>query len=172
MSNNDYYDEFIKDDELPSVREGRDFLPSWVSEKNSSHNAYKAILALKKDKLTFIKKHSLKSQYIKKSNYRMQKSEVARLTNKKAQPLFNSNAYSEGLTNFFDHINAQLEEAKEQRINRPRRGLRNKRKEDLVNEHKALLKTHQTNLSQIVGELYQKVMDRMPLDVKRKLKLK
>ncbi|MEQ3660719.1 MAG: hypothetical protein ABNH21_17380 [Glaciecola sp.] len=171
MHNDEYLNEFLASDE-PSVKQkAEDSRPTWVSKTNSSYCAYHAILKLKQQKKAYIKKHSLKSQYTRKSTYQIGKSEVALIVKKNAQPLFNSNSYSKELVIFFNDINSELEEKKEQRINKSKRGIRNKRKEDLINEHQQLIKSHQDSQVKVVNDVYQKVIDNMPLDVKRKLRL-
>jgi hypothetical protein len=171
MKEDSYLDAFLDVDELPTKHSEENVLFDWITHENSSYAAYQAILSLKLNKKAYIKKHKLKSHYLKKSNYLIQKSEVARLVNKKAQPLFNSNSYSIYLRNFFDKSNRELEKEKDLRINRLSTGIGNKRKEDLVIEHKALINTHKENQSQTVDDLYQKLLDNMPLDIKRRLKL-
>lgn len=171
MDNDSYFDDFLDPNDLPSKDVPKVALPSWVSDTNSSYAAYQAILSLKAEKKIFIKKHNLKSQYKRKSDFKVQKSEVGRIVGKNAQPLFNSNSYSKGLKGFFKDINDELEALKEARINAPSSGVGNKRKEDLVIEHKALIKTHQDSITQTVDAVYQKLIDNMPLDVKRKLRI-
>lgn len=171
MLNDDYLNEFLVNDKASLTQKSEDALPTWVSRANSSYFAYHAILKLKQQKKAYIKKHSLRSQYTKKSSYQISKSEVALIVKKNAQPLFNSNSYSKELVTFFDDVNSELKEKKEQRINKSKRGLRNKLKEDLVNEHQQLIKSHHESQVKLIDEVYQKVIDNMPLDVKRKLRL-
>ena len=171
MVDDNYFDKFLDDEDLPLEEPKVEVILDWLSHKNSSYAAYQAILSLQLEKQVFIKQHKLKSQYMKKSNYLIQKSEVARLVDKKAQPLFNSNSYSKHLLDFFNVTNDNLEKSKIRRINTSSSGVRNKRKEDLVVEHKALLKSHKKSQSQIVDDVYQRLIDNMPLDVKRKLKV-
>lgn len=171
MDNDSYFDDFLDSNDLPSKDVPKVALPSWVSHANSSYAAYQAILSLEAEKKLFIKKHNLKSKYKKKSNFKVQKSEVGRIVGKNPQPLFNSNSYSKDLSDLFKNTNDDLEILKEARINSSSSGVGNKRKEDLVIEHKALIKTHQHSITQTVDALYQKLIDNMPLDVKRKLRI-
>ncbi|ABM02020.1 hypothetical protein Ping_0152 [Psychromonas ingrahamii 37] len=174
MMDDGYLEQFLDADELsnePLEEVEKEKIPKWVSSENSSLNAYNALLLLNKKKKAYIKKHGLKSQYIIKSNYQIKKSEVARATGKTAQPLFHSTAYSESLLRFFNQLNKQLEEAKEKRILTVKNGLQSRNKEDLVNEHKDLLKNHEETQLQTVDGVYQRLLDNMSLDVKSKLGL-
>jgi hypothetical protein len=171
MSKENYLDDFLDNNDLSLEQPKSKVLPDWVSRDNSSYAVYQAILLLEVEKISFIKKHKLKSEYKKKSNFEIKKSEVARIVGKNAQPLFNSNSYSEELLFFFDETNQNLVTTKEARINAPKSGVGNMRKEDLVVEHKSLLQSHDKSKLQCVDDIYQKFLDNIPLDVKRKLKL-
>ncbi|HBY88709.1 MAG TPA: hypothetical protein DEO86_22900 [Colwellia sp.] len=171
MENDSYFDNFLDDNDLLLDKPKSKELPDWVSKDNSSYAAYQAILSLEKEKKLFIKNHKLKSQYIAIYNYQINKSEVGRIVGKNPQPLFYSNLYSEGLRIFFDNTNKSLEKSKVARINSSQSGIGNMRKDDLVLEHKALIKTHENSSSKLVDDVYQKLIDNMPLDVKRKLRI-
>lgn len=171
MENDNYLDDFLDDNDLLLDKSKKKELPDWISKDNSSYAAYKAILSLEQEKKLFIKKHKLKSQYRAIYNYQISKSDVGRIVGKKPQPLFNSNSYSEKLSTFFDTTNESLEKLKVARINSSQSGIGNMRKDDLVVEHKSLIKTHENCSSKLVDDVYQKLIDNMPLDVKRKLRI-
>ena len=159
----DYLDRFLDADELSNVESNKvakNVLPNWISAGNSSGDAYKALLSLRDKKKGYIKKHGLKSQYTKKSNYLIQKSEVARVIGKNAQPLFNCNTYSEGLLTFFKELNKDLEIAKEKRIHKVKNGLQSISKESLMNKHKVLIKNHTDNQLLTVEEVLHILMHR------------
>lgn len=170
MKDESYYDEFLDDSELPSTQEFKEDVPAWVSQKNSSYASYQAILSLQVEKTKYIRKHSLKSDYKKKSNYQVKKSEVAKIVKKNAQPLFNSNSYSDDMSDFLKDINKSLNKKKDLKIS-SKAGLQNKKKEDLIVEHKELMKSYENSQEQTVDGLYQKLLDNLPLDIKRKLKI-
>ncbi len=167
MENDSYYDEFLDADPVDNELEK---LPVWVNRKNSSLKAYEAIESLKKTKKKYIRRHSLKSQYIKKSNYLIQKSEVARLVGVKPQPLFNSCAYSDSLTRHFVLVNERLEQTKENRI-RNKGGLRQKKKEELVKDLQLLQKKEKDLLTETVDAVYERTLDNLTMPVKRRLGL-
>lgn len=174
MIDDGYLEQFLDPEELSNElleKATKEKIPKWVSSKNSSLNAYNALLLLHKKKKAYIKKHGLKSHYVKISNYQIKMSEVARIIEKNAQPIFHGNTYSESLFDFFLKLNEQLEAAKEKRIHTMKNGLQSRNKEDLVNEHKDLLKNNQETQLQTVDQVYQRLLDNMSLDVKSKLGL-
>jgi len=169
MSGEKYFDEFLDNDDLPEKE--HEFVPSWVSEKNSSLKAYEAINILQAQKKQYIRRHSLKSQFIKKSSYKVSKAEVARMVMAKPQPLFNSVTYSDALSRYLDNVNHELEEAKLRRIAKNKGGLRVRKKEELVKELQAANKEKKDLLLETVDAVYERTLMKLPLDVKRKLKL-
>lgn len=164
----DYYDEFLDSDDLET--DVPEKLPAWVSAKNSSQKAYEAIEELKKVKRQFIRKHGLKSQYKTKSTYQVSKTDVARLVGPKPQPLFNSCSYSESLTKYFNDVNKELDAYRERRI-RNKGGLRQKKKDDLVKELQETKVNNERLLVDTVDAVYERTINNLPLDVKRKLGL-
>ncbi len=169
MSDDNYFEDFIDADDLPE--QGKELLPAWVTEKNSSFKAYEAINALKVKKRQFIRRHNLKSQFIRKSDYQITKAEVARMVDAKPQPLFNSVTYSDALSRYLDNVNHELEETKLRKIAKNKGGLRVRQKEELVKELQAANKEKKDLLLETVDAVYERTLMKLPLDVKRKLKL-
>lgn len=165
----DYYDKFLDLDEPENDEQLS--LPNWVSQKNNSHKSYIAIEDLRKAKRNFIRRNGLKSSYEKKSNYQIQKAEVARLVGCKPQPLFNSCSYSESLTRYLDDVNKELAVSRERRITN-NGGLRQKRKDDLVKELQETKVNNERLLVDTVDAVFQRTINNLPLDVRRKLGVK
>jgi hypothetical protein len=163
-----YYDDFLDSNE--SENNESEGLPDWVSPNNSSLKAYEAIEEIKKEKKKYIRRNGLKSQYVKKSNYQIQKSEVARSVGAKPQPLFNSCSYSESLSRHLDAVNKQLDEAREKRI-KNKGGLRQKKKELIIKELQEANHKNDNLLTETVDKVFERTMNNMPLDIKRKLGL-
>lgn len=166
----DYYDEFLDSDDVDESPSEQ--LPNWVNAKNSSQKAYEAIESLKEFKQQYIRKHSLKSHYQKKSSYQISKTEVANLAGAKSQPLFNSCTYSESLKRHLDTVNNELDEYRERRIKSKGGGLRQKKKEELLKELQQSKINNDQLLKNTVDELFEKTMNHLPLDVRRKLGIK
>ena len=164
-----YYDEFLGEDEFDDNVSQK--LPNWVSSKNSSQNAFEAIEALKKVKGQFIRKHGLKSQYKTKSTYQISKTEVAKKVGAKPQPLFNSCSYSELLTKYFNDVNEELDAYRERRI-KNKGGLRQKKKDELVKELQQTKVSNDQLLVETVDAVYERTINNLPLDVRRKLGIK
>lgn len=169
MIDDDYYKEFLDSDE--SENDEPLSLPNWVNQKNNSHKSYIAIENLKKDKRKFIRNNGLKSSYVKKSNYQIQKAEVARLVGCKPQPLFNSCSYSEALTRYLDDVNKELAVSRERRITN-KGGLRQKKKDDLVKELQETKINSERLLVDTVDAVFERTINNLPLDVRRKLGIK
>lgn len=149
--------------------------PSWVDPSNNSEKAYDVIGKLKSDKIAYIKKHGKKSDYTTKGKYLIGKAEVARKIGPdvKPQPLFHSksSSYCEDLLKYFNDTNDALEKAKDKRLAKSSRGLMQKTKEELVQQLRLEKETKTEELTSLVDDVYQRVLDRLPLDVKRKLGL-
>tara|TARA_R110001599_G_scaffold310115_1_gene517217 strand:- start:12534 stop:13040 length:507 start_codon:yes stop_codon:yes gene_type:complete len=163
-----YYDEFLDSDDLEESTLAK--LPSWVNPKNSSQKAYEAIEELKKVKQQFIRKHGLKSQYTTKSTYQISKADVARLVGSEPQPLFNSCSYSGLLKRYLDDVNKELDASRERRI-RNKGGLRQKKKDELVKELQETKVNNDRLLVDTIDTVYERTINNLPLDVKRKLGL-
>lgn len=171
MTEDNYLDSFLDTDDLQQAEKEK--LPSWVTDANSSMRAYKAIMSLKETKRQYIKKHGNKSAYGagKKKYYQISKTEVANAVGKKSQPLFNTTKYADELKTFFDEINNLLIIEKDKKLAKPTGGKKGKTKEELIKELNAAETASHDILTATVDELFQKTLDSIPLDVKRKLKL-
>ena len=122
-------------------------------------------------KKQYIRKHGLKSHYKKKSTYQISKSEVANLVGIKPQPLFNSCSYSDSLSSYFNDVNDELNTYKDRRI-KNKGGLRQKNKDALVKELQETKYNNDRLLTDTIENLFEKTLDRIPLDVRRKLGIK
>lgn len=171
MNEDNYLDSFLDADDLPESE--KHTLPSWVSDANSSMGAYKAILSIKESKLQYIKGHGNKSDYGagKKQYYQITKTEIANAIGKKSQPLFNTTKYASELKAFFDEINNLLVNEKEKKLAKQAGGKKGKTKEELIKDLNLAETSNSALLTATVDELFQKTLDSIPLDVKRKLKL-
>ncbi|WP_289083612.1 hypothetical protein [uncultured Spongiibacter sp.] len=146
-------------------------LPKWVSSKNSSLKSYQVICELKKYKDRYIRSHGNKTDYTLRSSYQITKAEVAKIVGVNPQPLFNSNSYSRDLTNYFDSVNKALEDKKIKRLAKKQGGLKQKQKAELIKQIQDDRKRNADAMEKTVDELFQKTLDSMSLDVKRKLGL-
>jgi hypothetical protein len=167
MVSDDYLAGFI---ETQDLEESGD-LPNWVSIRNSSLKSYQAICELKKSKGSYIKAHGNKTDYTLRSSYQITKSEVAKIVGVNPQPLFNSNSYSRELTSYFDSVNKALDDQKSRRLARRQGGLKQKQKAELIKQIQYDRKHNADALEQTVDALFQKTLDSISLDVKRKLGL-
>lgn len=172
----DYLSKYLEQSELEEAIDVKTSQkPNWVDPSNNSEKAYDAIKKLKSDKIAYIKKHGKKSDYTTKSRYLIGKAEVARLVgpNVKPQPLFHSrsSSYCEELLKYFNDTNDDLEKAKNKRLAKSNRGLMQKTKEELVQQLRLEKETKNEELTSLVDEVYQRVLDKMPIDVKRRLGL-
>lgn len=169
MNNNNYLDSFL--DVKDHVESEQKKLPAWVSATNNSLKAYEAINSLVLEKRRFIRGHQNRSHFKKKGSYLISKAEVAALVGSRPQPLFHSADYSSSLTKYFDDENGKLEDAKEKRLSKSKGGLRAKQKDELVKDLQEAKTQNQGILAQTVDQVFEKTLNKMPLDVKRKLGL-
>lgn len=172
MMSNSYYDDFLleENDQQPERTE-LDKKFEWVKLHPTAKDAYKAINSLKEEKLRYIRGHPQKSSYKVKKYWTISKAEVGRRIGKESQPLFNSNTFSEKLTEYFNEVNDNLHKSKEARLNKPKKGYQHKTKEELKNSTIKLTNENKKLLQNTCEELYEKMLNDIPLDVKRKLGL-
>lgn len=171
MNLDEFYDDLIEQD--LSESEDTTELPRWVSSNNSSQAAYEAIQELVKKKRKYIRAHKAKSAYKSKSPYQMTKTEVAKEIGSgiKSQPLFNSNSYSKKLSDYFDDQNDLLHRAAEKRWSAPKGSHASKTKDELVLIVKEKSQTTKNLQEKSAAELMQLTLDKLTLDVKKKLGL-
>ncbi len=166
----DYLDEFLDADALEEST-AKPIRPNWVSDSNSSGAAYEAILSLYQQKLRYIRQHSKKTDFIKKSTYEISKSEVARVAGVQMQAIFHSVNYASALQKELAEKNDKLLKSKESKLASSYSGEKGKTKDELiqkVRELKARDKLLSKTTTDVVLEL---TLQRIPLDVKRNLKL-
>lgn len=170
MTDKDYLAEFLDQEQLGEGQETT-ITPNWVNPTNSSKKAYEAILSLREMKKKYIQRHNTFSKFTKKSNYLITKVEVARIVGVNPQPLFNNVGYAKQLSHFLDEVNSNLEGTKSGKLSRSKGGLRQKRKEELVKDLQSEKKNSEDLLKELVDAVYQRTLDNLPLDVRKKLNL-
>lgn len=168
----EYFDKFLNDVPDIDLSEPQESLPAWVDKRNSSYAAFMAIAMLKQAKYRYIQGHTKKSDYKNKGQYFISKADVAKKIGKNAQPIFRDSSYSTQLREYLDGVNDTLLKAKNKKIERKAHGLQHLSKVELktktrsASEELKLIK--QTNCE----DLYTKLLENIPLDVKRRLGLK
>lgn len=176
MNIDDYLSKYLDTSELPEeAKPEKSSRPDWAEPSKRSGKAYDAIESLKGQKKAFIKKHGKKSDYDLKGNYLITKKEVAALVgpNVKPQPLFFSKttSYCEALLTHFNNANDELNASKEKRISKKGRGLMQKTKEELIEQLRAEKESKTEELTSLADDVYQRTLDNISLDMKRKLGL-
>lgn len=168
----EYFDKYLSDVPVINLNDTQQSLPAWVDKRNSSYSAFEAIYILKQVKYRYIQGHTKKSDYIKKSKFLISKAEVAKQICKTAQSIFRASSYSLELREYLDEVNESLIKAKDKKIERKAHGLQHLSKAELktktrsASEELKLIK--QTNCE----NLYTKLLESIPLDVKRRLGVK
>ena len=170
MKDDDYFDEFL-DHDILSPTESPVNRPSWVSDKNSSSKAYDAIQKLFEIKKRYIRHHGNKVDYLKKSLYQISKTEVAEQAGVRMQAIFHSVNYAAPLKKELDDKNKNLVAAKDAKLERRYSGNRAKKKEVIIEELKSAKARDKAISMATVDEVLELTLERVPLDVKRKLKL-
>ncbi len=173
MSENDFYQEFIGIDEDSSQAEQAESSSTLLK---SSHPTYlaavQAIDKLKKEKLRYIKGHFKDSDFKAKKTYGINKAEVAREVDREPGPLFNQNSFSKALQEHFKDANGDLEKAKISQLERKSNGFQNRSKTELVKEVRKVTQEIDDLTKNNCEVLFQMMLDELPLDVKRTLKIK
>lgn len=165
---NDFYEALTK---VVDKEQSISSMPSWGSNEDHSAKAYEEINKLVEVKQLFIKKNKSKSAYKTKGNYLMTKTEVGKLVGINSQSLFSKYVFSKLLKKHFNKKNKELDEKAQKKINAPKRSHQSKNKSELVSEVQRK-SDYLTNLqTKNAHELLQLTLDKLPLDVKRILKL-
>lgn len=171
MSDN-YYNEFLGDESpLNQDTEKPKNDISWTKLHPTAEKAYQAINDIKEAKLRYIKGHTDSKQFKKKSLWNISKSEVARNVGGTSQSLFNCCSYSSKLAKYLKDIQESLETAVDIQLKRVKKGLHHESKEDVVHKSQKLIKEVKKIRQENCEVLFQKLLDEIPLDVKRKLRL-
>ncbi|GFD67916.1 hypothetical protein [Alteromonas sp. KUL106] len=171
--NSDYYENFLLEENgqgLETTEVGKKL--EWIKLHPTAEKAYKAINNLKEEKLRYIRGHPNQNSYETKKHWTFTKAEVGRKIGKESQPLFNSNTFSEGLTEHYDNAIKELHKSKEDRLKKTNKGYQHRTKEELVNSTKTLTDENKKLLQNTCEELYERFLNDIPLDIKRKLGLK
>ncbi|MCG9695063.1 hypothetical protein L1D55_25730 [Vibrio sp. Isolate22] len=187
MSNNDIdLDELMTGDFLDSLaeesqsaeKENTTDLPVWIEgdEKHTTYRAWQAILQLKAVKELDIKKFGqVATSKTPKSLYSMSKSEVAKRVGISAQSIFRTSSFSSSIVNFFNATNVDLLEiwelAQKKQINRHRKGIRAKSKDEIRQSHQVIEKQLQELRAKTTKDILDLALENMPLDLRSKLGL-
>lgn len=166
----DYLDEFLNEDALKESA-AQPVRPNWVSDSNSSGAAYQAIQSLYQQKLRYIHQHSKKTDFIKKSTYEISKSEVARVVGVKMQAIFHSVNYASALQKELTDKNDKLLKSKESKQASRYAGEKGKTKDELIQKVRELKARDKLISKTTTDEVLELTLQRLPLDVKRNLKL-
>jgi len=164
--------DFLDDEEKPSNQDvlNRN-LPHWVSEKNATFKAYKAINAIKLDKCEYILKHKNARAFRTEKSYQVGREEVAQEVQVTRQVLFYTSKYSEQLQSFLDEVNKELDEKKISRLAVKSDGVRDQPKKEVYGKYKlykgALAELQKKNASEQVSE----AISRMSLQTRKALGL-
>lgn len=166
----DYLDEFLDKDELKAST-ATPIRPNWVSDSNSSGAAYEAIQCLYQQKLSYIRQHSKKTDFKNKSTFEISKSEVARVLGVKMQSIFHSVNYADKLKDELDGKNDKLLKSKENKLASRYAGEKGKTKNELIQKVRELKARDKLISKTTTDEVLELTLQRLPLDVKRHLKL-
>ncbi len=167
-----YYDQFLGEEnpiENESAQVESDL--EWIEFHPTARKAFEEINSLKKIKLRYIKGHTRKSHFKTKSLWHISKAEVAERVGVKPQPLFNSNKFSEGLTKYYVKVVKDLENQVEKQIGKEKKGLQHRSKSELKESTKDLSQKLDSIQEANCEQLFQKLLEEMPFDIRRKLGL-
>ncbi|MAD04292.1 MAG: hypothetical protein CMK65_11850 [Pseudoalteromonas sp.] len=171
-------DDFLSGLDSPSNNnEGLFDKPPWVrgDTGHTTFKAWRAILDLQAIKEKSIKNYGkVADRKTPKSLYQIKKSEVADIVAIKSQSLFRTSGFSDDIRAFFDDVNSELldlfeVEQNKQRLRRKRTGVRSKCKPELVDDVQVLREKVEELERRAVKDTLDLMLQRMPLDLRRKL---
>ncbi|WP_144392761.1 hypothetical protein [Pleionea sediminis] len=150
-------------------------IPNWASDKNISLKAFHFIIEQKDEKLRYIKIHSLRKHYKRKSNYQIFASEVARHVGVKPTTLTSSSSYSAELKKFLLDVNKHLVDEMDKKLlthdRTMSKGINQHPKADVLKELKHYKRQLSTLRSENALEQVNLMVSKLSLPVKRKLGL-
>jgi hypothetical protein len=169
MSDNYDFHQFLDHDDLetPQPEEVR---PPWAMDKNSSGAAYDAIQKLYASKLRYIRNHTKKGDYKVKSNFQISAKDIYTMAGA-TSTIFDKKSYTTSLKDELKDKNEALEKAKERSLNKKYMSHKSKTKDILITELKETKARSVVNLEKTSEELFEMTIARIPMDVKRKLRL-
>jgi hypothetical protein len=156
--------------------------PDFVSEDNLSFAAWEAINNIKKEKYAYISKHKTATKFRIVKTFQVQKSEVADKLGATTQALFYASSYSEKLLEYLEGkedqegvrkggVNGALMKRKNERIAKPRTGLASKSKKEVyATAQTASSRIKELEAQNAEGQLTLAI-EKLPLNVREKLKL-
>jgi len=148
-------------------------LPSWVSKKNVTFDAYQCIKKLQLDRLRYISAHNKSSHFKAKKLYQISASEVARDIGCATTTLISTSAYSVCLKEYLVTVNKELDSEKNKKLSRHKRtlasGMKQRKKDELTKELQAVKKERDKLKKQNVEEQVLSVLNAISLPVKYKL---
>lgn len=170
MTDLDYFEKF-GDESADTNASEQSLLPDWVSNSNSSLAAYLAIQSLYKEKMRYIRQHSKKSHYTKKSNYQISKSKIARVAGlAKPNAIFHSVGYASNLTKEFNDKNALLAASKEKALHTRSSSIKDLSKKELMSELRG--RERYKEIAELkADEVLALTLKCLPLSVKKQLHL-
>lgn len=152
----------------------KDKLPDWVSADNASLAAYEAINNIKKEKFSYISKHKIATAFRTAKFFQVQKKEVADAIGATPQAIFYASSYSEKLLDYLEGkegVNNELMKRKDERIAKPRTGLKSKSKSEIYSTAKAAKERIKELEAQNAGEQLALAIAKLSPYVRDKLQL-
>lgn len=144
-------------------------LPAWVNLENGSSKAYDAIHELKLEKLSYIKTHSLVSDFKVKKRYQITRIEVAKKISMARTGLFTHGSYSKKLNEHLTEVNGILENEKINRV-KPK-GLSACSKKEVINKARNYKDGEDYWKNRRLLEFYEDLIAKMPFKDRRILGL-
>ena len=147
--------------------------PEWVSDKNASFRAYECINKLKELRAKYISQHNQPKDFIKRGDYQITASEVAREISLAKTTLIVSSAYSPALKKYLAEVNEELDQLKDKKLEANKRrqssGVRQKKKDQIAEElQKTRAKLDEVTKRNAVAQI-EAVLAALPLPIKHQL---
>jgi hypothetical protein len=149
--------------------------PVWVSETNATYRIYEAIKELELSKRVFIDEHSVASDYKNKRAYQISVVDISHQTGLSSTTIAHTSKYSKDVALYLKDVNDSLNEEKNERLEKTKRiqqsSTRQRKKEQLIIEVRALREKIVTIQSKNAIEQAEYVLSNLPLPIRRHLGL-
>lgn len=148
-------------------------IPSWVSDKNITLNAYNVTMNLMEEKKLYIKSKKNISDFKVGKHYQISASEIARKLGVSTSTITSKSSYSKDLYDFIKEKNLELKEEMGKVLDRHQKtlgaGVKQRKKDAILLELKSVKNELEILRKLNAVDQVKNILNAIPLPVKRKL---
>lgn len=170
MKSDKYLQSFIDTAEFFAPNSKKE-IPNWANRTKSSNAAYRAIQKMFSEKMDYIKTNKQKQNLSKPSLVQISQTSVAQAAGKTPNALFNSVNYAKNLRNELESKNKILAAERDKILAKNYTGIHRKKKTELIRNLRTIEGKNEELSLQLVEEVLENSIKRLPLPIRQKLGL-